>query len=233
MKSTALPFLLAFGLGVSPAFAQTGAQEQGAQADTWGAAGGHGFSSGASNGMRAEAGADLELAQAGIEEMQPQPQTRGDVTYLCGGIGQSEARFMNQQASEYDLKLTFASQSGAYLADVNVDIRDARGGEVLQVHCGAPILLVDLPRSGTYRIQADAEGFTQTRTARVNAGRMQTASNVVVSWPQSAVAQMEPDEAPLATGGVDDRARGGASGAAGNLSDSATGSTTGDTPGTR
>lgn len=188
MKSLALPFLLALGFSVPPALSQT---DDPARA---GSDSGYGFSSGGPNGMRSEAGADLEIAQLDM----PQPQTRGDVTYMCGGIGETEARFMNQQARDYDLKVTFASQTGAYLADVDVDIRGPRGESVLQTHCGAPILLVDLPRSGTYRIEADASGFEQARTVRVTKGR-QTAS-AVVAWPQRVVAQMEPEIEPATTG---------------------------------
>jgi hypothetical protein len=65
-------------------------------------------------------------------------------------------------------------------------------------------MLVDLPHAGTYRIQADAAGFSQSRTARVGGRRV---ANVVVSWPQQAVARMGP-QAPdstidTATGGMD------------------------------
>jgi len=185
MKKATLPILLSLGIAVAPGMAAAQGQ--------------HGHATGAPSGMRAEAGADLEMAQAGQVPM-PQPQTQGNVTWLCGGIGQSEASFMKQQARDYDLQLTFASQTGAYLADVHVDIRDAQGQTVLQAMCDGPIMLVDLPRSGTYRIQADASGFTQNRTARVSVDRP-SASNVVMTWSRQAVAQMEPAIGPVTTGG--------------------------------
>lgn len=140
-------------------------------------------SSGAS-GLQTEAGAELRSSPAPVAQLQP--QTQDDVTYLCGGVGQEEVSYMKQEARGYDLMLTFAARDGTYLADVDVDIRDAKGNTVLQTNCDAPIMLVDLPRSGTYRIHADAAGYQLDRTAKVQdkarkGGRL---ASVVMSWPQ-------------------------------------------------
>lgn len=141
----------------------------------------HGFTSGAPSGMRAEAGADLEMRSAATGL--PQPQTRGAVTWLCGGIGRPEAEYMQRRAADYDLKLTFAGADGAYLADVNVEIRTQQGELVLQTACEGPIMLVDVPKDGSYRIAAEAEGRQQTRSVRVNKARSQAATLV---WPDAA-----------------------------------------------
>ena len=140
----------------------------------------------AGDAMRSEAGLEQESASnmSGL----PQPVTQDDVTYLCGGVGAEESAFMKQEARSYDLMLTFAARNGAYLADVDVDIKDARGNDVLQTACDAPILLVDLPRSGTYRVRAEAAGYELNKTIRVNAGK-RTRPHVaaaVMSWPQQA-----------------------------------------------
>lgn len=141
----------------------------------------HGFTSGAPSGMRAEAGADLEMRSAATGL--PQPQTRGAVTWLCGGISRPEADYMQRRAADYDLKLTFAGADGAYLADVNVEIRTRQGELVLQTACDGPIMLVDVPKDGSYRIAAEAEGRQQTRSVRVNKARAQSATLV---WPDAA-----------------------------------------------
>jgi hypothetical protein len=88
------------------------------------------------------------------------PVTENDITYLCGGVGQEEAAHMKQAARDYDLMLTFAARDGSYLADVNVDIADSGGKSMLKTVCDAPIMLVDLPRSGTYRLKAETGGHT-------------------------------------------------------------------------
>lgn len=137
-----------------------------------------------SSGMQSEAGAELRSAAPPTARLQP--QTQNDVTYLCGGVGAEEAAYMKQQARGYDLMLTFTARDGSYLADVNVDIQDAKGNSILQANCDSPMLLVDVPKSGTYRIHADAAGYELNRTAKVRAKEKTGphVASVVLSWPQ-------------------------------------------------
>lgn len=112
-------------------------------------------------------------------------QTENGITFLCGGVGSNEAIAMKQAASEFDLMLTFAASNGAYLADVNVDLADARGQPILNTNCGGPIMLVDFPEGGKYRIRAEADGHTVTRTAQVsNRGKVKS---VAMQWPVKTV----------------------------------------------
>jgi len=155
------------------------------------------MSSGAS-GMQSEAG--TELRPAAPMQARLQPQTQGDVTYMCGGVGKEEAAYMKKQEPNYDMMLTFAARNGEYLADVNVDIKDAKGNSVLQTNCDSPMMLLDLPKSGTYHVHADAAGHIQNQTVRVRGreGKNPTVASVVMSWPQR-VAQA-PTETGTATG---------------------------------
>jgi hypothetical protein len=114
-----------------------------------------------------------------------EPTTIDDVTYLCGGVGIDEANYMKSEARNYDLMLTFAARDGSYLADVNVDIADARGNSVLQTTCDAPIMLVDLPKGGTYRIHSEVGGHKQTNTAQV--AKKGRATALIVVWPNMVV----------------------------------------------
>ena len=118
--------------------------------------------------------------------VQLQPKTENGVTYLCGGVGLDEAQMIKSEARNYDLMLTFAARDGSYLADVNVEIADARGTPVLTTKCDAPILLVDLPKSGNYRIRSETEGRAVSRTAYVQNKKGHSKSLAVV-WPQTAV----------------------------------------------
>ncbi|HJV53557.1 MAG TPA: hypothetical protein VJ652_18970 [Noviherbaspirillum sp.] len=168
-------------------------------------------SSGAS-GMQSEAGADLR--QAGEPVAGLQPKTQGDVTYLCGGVGADEASYMKQQASGYDLMLTFAARNGAYLANVDVGIQDAKGNKVLQAKCDGPMLLVDLPKSGTYRIHADANGYRLDRTAKVTARHQKNSrvASVVMSWPQQVAEAPSTSETATGSSGGGSSDAGGRSG---------------------
>ena len=118
----------------------------------------------------------------------PREKRQNDVAYLCGGVGENEASYMKEQANSYDLMLTFATRAGSYLANVDVNIKDAHGNSVLQTRCDAPMLLVDLPASGTYRIRAETSGYSLDRSAQVNAShRRRRVERLAMVWPQKAV----------------------------------------------
>jgi hypothetical protein len=141
-------------------------------------------SSGAPNGMQSEAGMELRAAQPVAQRLTPVIQQ--DVTYLCGGVGKEEVTYMKKEAKGYDLMLTFAARDGAYLADVDVDIKNAKGDPVLQAKCDGPLMLVDLPKSGSYRVHAEAAGYAQSQTVKVTAAKKkgQHLASTVLAWPQ-------------------------------------------------
>lgn len=116
----------------------------------------------------------------------PKLKTMLGTRYLCGGIGKEEADELRQQSQDYDLMLSFTAHDRSYLADVGVEIKDEKGRPVLQTRCDGPILLVDLPRSGRYRIRAEANHQPLSRTVTVppqRQGRSQAVS-MVLSWPE-------------------------------------------------
>jgi hypothetical protein len=142
---------------------------------------GYEFSSGGSHGMESEAG--LELRQEAAADTGPQPRIQGDVTWMCGGVGAEEAAHMKEQAKGYDLMLSFAARDGAYLADVDVEIRNAQGESMLRTRCDAPIMLIDLPKGGHYRVHADIGGAAIDRTVRISGRQSPPVAAVVMSWP--------------------------------------------------
>lgn len=148
--------------------------------------------------MRSEAGADLQPPPSPIARLKP--TTHEGVTYMCGGVGEEESDYMKQEAKDYDLMLTFATRKGAYLADVDVDISDAKGNSVLQLACDSPILLVDLPKGGTYKVRAETAGYTLNKAVKVAGGRKQSQhlASSILSWPQRVA---EGGSAPTSTGG--------------------------------
>lgn len=203
--------LISLGLVSQPAFAQVHSFPQPAPgAETSGAPGTPRSASGNANAMRTEAGADLVPPPSPIARLKP--VTLDDVSYLCGGVGEEEITYMKQEAGDYDLMLTFATRKGAYLADVDVDIKDARGNTVLQMACDSPILLVDFPRGGAYKVRAETAGYTLNRTVRVAGGRQhgQKLASSILSWPQQAA---EAGIAPTSTGSSGNGARDAGSGA--------------------
>ncbi len=105
-------------------------------------------------------------------------------SYECGGIGVGEQQRMKAAAAGHDLMLTFATSTGAYLADVAVQVRDRRGATVLDVTCDGPIMLADVPARGTYRVTARSGGVARERSVSVNRGKGPASATFV--WPASA-----------------------------------------------
>jgi hypothetical protein len=100
-------------------------------------------------------------------------------TFICGGIGLDEQQRIKALASHHDLMLTFAVSTGEYLADVDVRIHDSRGATVLDTRCDGPIMLVNLPAGGSYRVTAEVNG--QLRQATVTTGK--GVARAVFLWP--------------------------------------------------
>lgn len=112
----------------------------------------------------AVAGAAPALAQTGTL---PQPDTQNGISYLCGGVGSDDAAAMKQAAARHNLMLTFATRSGNFVSGVDVDIRDARGRTLLKTTCDGPIMLVDVPKGGRYRIYGDIDGRSTSAEAQL------------------------------------------------------------------
>ena len=94
-------------------------------------------------------------------------------TYLNGGVGEDEARYMRSAAKEWPLRLTFSeSKDNKFIADVGLLVTDLRGTPYLQLNGAGPITYVRLP-AGKYRVIARLRGKSETRevTLEGKAGR--------------------------------------------------------------
>lgn len=106
------------------------------------------------------------------------PQQQNGITYINGGVGAEEQNTMRSQRADYNLLLTFANkQSGAYRSDVQLDITDAKGTNLLSAANTGPMFFAKLP-PGTYHISAAAEGKTFKRTVKVGKGPKE----IVLHW---------------------------------------------------
>lgn len=108
----------------------------------------------------------------------PAPQQQNGITYLNGGVGQEEQDAMKAQRADYNLRLTFATQqSGAYRSDVQLDITDAKGTDLVSEANTGPMFFAKLP-PGTYHISAAAQGKTFKRTVKVG----NAPKEVILHW---------------------------------------------------
>lgn len=102
------------------------------------------------------------------------------VPYMSGGVGKSERQRLQQAAEDYNLKLVFHTRDhGAFLARVNVTIRDAAGKPLIKAISDGPWFFVRLP-PGEYQVSGEVRGITVGRVIDVPAeGQIQ----VNYCWP--------------------------------------------------
>jgi len=108
----------------------------------------------------------------------PTAKQQNRITYVNGGVGEEEQAAMKAQRADYNLLLTFATkQSGAYRSDVQLDIMDAKGANLVTAANAGPMFFAKLP-PGTYRVSAAAEGKTFKRTVKVG----NAPKEIVLHW---------------------------------------------------
>lgn len=75
----------------------------------------------------------------------PEVQRQNGITYVTGGVGKERSEAMKMAAQDYDLMLTFATDRGKYLADIDVQIENMNGNILLSTVSKGPLFLADLP----------------------------------------------------------------------------------------
>ena len=93
----------------------------------------------------------------------------GQVTYLSGGIGQTEAEAIKHVAKYYPLELEFlrkAKPKDEYLSQVKVRIKDMHDKMVLDVTSDGPFLLAKMP-AGKYTVSVEHNGKLENRTVQI------------------------------------------------------------------
>ena len=122
-------------------------------------------------------------ATAARAEDVPEVHTYGNVSYVSGGVGEEHAQAMEAVRRDYPLTILFVREDkpkNAYLADIPVVIKDAKGKVVLEATSDGPFLYVKMP-AGRYSVSATHEG--DTRTAQVYVP-LKGHKNMVFVWPR-------------------------------------------------
>lgn len=111
----------------------------------------------------------------------PAAVRQGNVTYVTGGVGQSEAAAIRRDESDFPLALEFIKHADAkveLLAGVNVTIKDKEGKTVLSAIADGPFLLAKLP-DGQYDVTAVDEGRAMERKVVVARDKSE---HVTLEW---------------------------------------------------
>ena len=121
-------------------------------------------------------------AHAQSESALPPVQKSGAVEYLSGGIGLDESTAIKSASRHWPLSLVFSVQApgkAEFATDVKLEIRDAKGAQVLATTASGPFLLAKLP-PGSYSLRASLAGKTLERKVQIKAGG---SARVELVWP--------------------------------------------------
>jgi len=114
----------------------------------------------------------------------PPEAKQGNVNFVTGGIGKDEAAVFQRAAKNFPLELEFVMKDkpkDAFLADVNVTIRNHFGEMVLDITSQGPFLLATLP-PGKYDVTADIAGSIKHKVVSINTHEYEM---TVLEWEKS------------------------------------------------
>lgn len=128
-----------------------------------------------------------ETSEAQSQLEAPMPVTDGSVTYLTGGIGDSEAESIRAIAKNYPLEVIFVQkldQKEEFLAEVKVKIQDRHQNLILDITTEGPYLLANLPK-GHYQIIAEYNGNVKQQWVDVGDinNKKSKHKKIVFWWP--------------------------------------------------
>lgn len=110
-------------------------------------------------------------------------ENTASVNYVTGGIGDDERAAIEAARKNYNVHVTSASVSGAFVEDAKVVITDKDGTSLLDVKAG-PLLYVQLP-AGTYTLKA-THG-EQVKTQKIVITKKKPNATVHLGWKIPAV----------------------------------------------
>lgn len=109
---------------------------------------------------------------AGTDAERPQPQTVNGVRVLSGGVGDEAQDEMQRLQDEFNLHITFADDTGAYLAEVPLVIENDAGETLVDTVSRGPLFYAELD-AGEYTVSTTMNGVEHKRTVSIDAGRTQ------------------------------------------------------------
>jgi hypothetical protein len=98
----------------------------------------------------------------------PQTQHQGQVDFVSGGASGEDRDALKSMQNNFNLRLMFAAtKSGEYLADVGVNLVDARGNTVLDTVSEGPLFYAHVP-AGRYKLTVSNDGKSQTKNVSIS-----------------------------------------------------------------
>lgn len=100
-------------------------------------------------------------------------QNAGNVTYVSGGVGLESLDELASMSRDFNLKLVFALNSGAYLSGVQVEVVDRKGQTIVDATSDGPWFMAKLP-AGSYQVIATVAGKAEKRQVSVGSSGLKT-----------------------------------------------------------
>ncbi len=94
----------------------------------------------------------LPMSSAWATNASLQEQKQGDITYITGGIGDSETKALRKSKTHYTLRVMNADKTGHFAGETRITISDADGALLLDTATG-PIFYANLPE-GHYLLKS-------------------------------------------------------------------------------
>lgn len=115
------------------------------------------------------------------QDNMPSTQTSNGVTFVTGGVGERRAEAFRQAAKDYNLRATFTAPGGAYMADVNVTLKDVQGNTLVTTVTQGPFFYAKVP-PGRYELTAAVGDQSLQRKLEVGPDRAAT-TEIVFNVP--------------------------------------------------
>lgn len=103
--------------------------------------------------------------------------------YICGGIGSDQAALFRAARAHYPLSFTFGQHQGnkvAFIADVQVVMRNDYDQTVLNINSDGPFCLLDID-PGSYQVYVTYEGNTMHQAITVK----RQGHQLSFTWPET------------------------------------------------
>jgi hypothetical protein len=131
---------------------------------------------------------------SGASHMSDASKVQGGVSAVAGGVGINARDMLSSQADpDHNVKMVFSLNTGNYLANVDVKVKNAQGQTVLQGVSEGPWVYAKLP-PGQYTTTATYNGHTVTRSFTVGNSGDRVAH---FRWPASVEQNMVSGVSPI------------------------------------
>lgn len=104
-------------------------------------------------------------------------------SYVTGGVGKVEREKLEAMENKYNLKVETAYNTGHYVSDAAIAVKDKSGATVINAVADGPLFYANL-EAGTYTVEVNYHDVVKTQKVTLPAASdTQKPKRVVFVWP--------------------------------------------------